>query len=310
MAPTAASTAEVIAAYGRHLLIEDASGSARLARPRGRELGIVCGDRVRCEELAGGETIATEILARRTVLRRSNQRGRPEALVANITQLAVIVAPLPKPDPFMVDRYLAAAEGAGIAGIVVLNKRDLPLPEPVLADLDAWRAAQYPVLQLSARDPASLAPLGELLAGATTALVGQSGVGKSSLIRALARQGHEAEVGELMRQEEGRHTTTAARLYECISGGRIVDSPGVRDFAPAIDDLAPRELGFRELAMFGAECRFPDCRHLQEPDCAVRAAADSGRMNARRYESYRRLRRLYEQLWERRPAAENARRPN
>jgi ribosome biogenesis GTPase / thiamine phosphate phosphatase len=166
------------------------------------------------------------------------------------------------------------------------------------------------VLQVSARDPRSLGPLRERLAGEVTALVGQSGVGKSSLIRALARPGHEVQIGELMRQQEGRHTTTAARQYVCTTGGRIVDSPGVRDFAPAIDDLSPPALGFIDVLRLAGGCRFLDCRHMQEPHCAVRAAVEAGLLDARRYESYRRLRRLYETLWEKRPPAEQAaRRP-
>jgi ribosome biogenesis GTPase len=308
MPGTADATAEVIATFGRQLLLEDGAGRALLARPRGRNLEIVCGDRVRCES-SGDVTIAIDVLPRRSVLRRSNARGRPEALVANLTQLAPILAPVPKPDPFIIDRYLAAAASAGIDALLVLNKQDLPLPVSLLADLDAWRAAGYEVLQLSARDPTSLAGLRQRLAGEVTALVGQSGVGKSSLIRALARAAHEVEVGELMRSEEGRHTTTAARLFECTTGGRIIDSPGVRDFAPAIDDLRPPALGFAEVQALSRACRFQDCRHMQEPQCAVRVAVERGLLDARRYESYRRLRRLYDELWQKRPAAEQARRP-
>lgn len=307
MPPTAGSTAEVIAAFGRHLLLEDA-GSVRLARPRGRKLEIVCGDRVRCEFTGGGETLVTGVEPRTSVLRRSNARGRPEALVANITCLAPILAPLPLPDPFLIDRYLAAAASAGVGALLVLNKQDLALPDSLQEDLAGWRAAGYEVLHVSAKAPDSLAGLRQRLKGQVTALVGQSGVGKSSLIRALARAGHEARIGELMRQEEGRHTTTAARLFECSSGGRIIDSPGVRDFAPAIDDLKPPSMGFAEIATLSPQCRFLDCRHMQEPRCAVRAAVEAGSLDARRYESYRRLRRLYEELWEKRPAAEIARR--
>lgn len=309
MPGTADATAEVIATFGRHLLLEDDSGRAVLARPRGRNLDIVCGDRVRCEHPAGGGSVVVEVLPRATVLRRSNARGRPESLVANLTQLAPILAPLPWPDPFIIDRYLAAAQSAGVGALLVLNKQDLPVEEALRSDVDAWRAAGYEVLQVSARHPESLAALRKRLAGEVTALVGQSGVGKSSLIRALARSGHEVEVGELMRQQEGRHTTTAARLYECTTGGRIIDSPGVRDFAPAIDDLRPPAMGFAEVQALAPGCRFLDCRHMQEPHCAVRAAVEDGRLDPRRYESYRRLRRLYEDLWARRPEAEQARRP-
>lgn len=298
---------KVIATFGRHLLLEEASGAAMLARPRGRNLEIVCGDWVRCEQSGDGENLAVEVLPRERVLRRSNARGRPEALLANLTQLAPILAPLPKPDPFIIDRYLAAAASAGIGALLVMNKCDLPLPDSLRADLEGWRAAGYEVLQVSAHDADSLALLRQQLAGQTTALVGQSGVGKSSLIRALARAGDEAQIGELMRQEEGRHTTTAARLFECLTGGHIMDSPGVRDFAPAIDDLRPPGLGFVEVQALAAQCRFLDCRHMQEPQCAVRAAVEDGRLDARRYESYRRLRRLYENLWALRPQSEQAR---
>jgi ribosome biogenesis GTPase len=132
-------------------------------------------------------------------------------------------------------------------------------------------------------------------AGQVAALVGQSGVGKSSLVRRLAPDA-EVEVGGLMREEEGRHTTTVSRLYELPGAGMLFDSPGVRDFAPAVDHLDRRHLGFVEVARLAGGCRFLDCRHMREPGCAVRQAVESGSMDARRYESYRRLRRLAEDL--------------
>jgi ribosome biogenesis GTPase len=127
------------------------------------------------------------------------------------------------------------------------------------------------------------------------ALVGQSGVGKSSLVSALV-PGLQIEIGELVRAEEGRHTTTAARLYELPQGAALIDSPGVRDFAPAVDALDERSLGFVEVERLAPGCRFADCRHMREPACAVQAAAQRGQMHPRRYESYRRLRRLREEL--------------
>jgi ribosome biogenesis GTPase len=99
-----------------------------------------------------------------------------------------------------------------------------------------------------------------------------------------------------MREEEGRHTTTVSRLYDLPGGGKLIDSPGVRDFAPAVDHLDPRHLGFLEVARLAPGCRFLDCRHMREPGCAVRQGVESGSMDARRYESYRRLRRLAEEL--------------
>jgi len=299
---------EVIATFGRHLLVRDGSGDARMARPHGRSHEIVCGDRVRCEEM-GGETVVTGVLPRDTVLRRTSLRAKSEALAANLTQLAIVVAPMPAPDLFVVDRFISAAECAGLAVLIVCNKSELPEHAALRELLQPYVALGYALCEISAAravdEPATLAPLRAALAGHTTVFAGQSGVGKSSLSRHLTEDPAEIAVGALIKDEEGRHTTTASRLY-AVDGGRIIDSPGVRDFAPAIDDLEPSTLGFREVAQLAPGCRFLDCRHLQEPHCAVRGAVETGRMDARRYESYRRLRRLYDQLWERRPAAERA----
>jgi ribosome biogenesis GTPase / thiamine phosphate phosphatase len=296
--------AEVIATYGRHLLLRDAEGREYKARPFGRQLAIVCGDRVECD-FQGTDMLATATLPRTTFLRRSTLRGRSEPLAANLTQLAVVVAPVPAPDLFMLDRYLSAAECAGIRAIIVLNKSDLPEAPALRTALAHYEAVGYPVLQVSATS-SDAPPLQQALRNATTMLVGQSGVGKSSLTQLLTSEATDIAVGELMREEEGRHTTTASRLYDCEGGGRMMDSPGVRDFAPAIDDLSAPALGFREVEQLAPGCRFQDCRHMQEPSCAVRTAVEAGGMNARRYESYRRLRRLYDELWQQRPERERA----
>ncbi|MGC4028088.1 MAG: ribosome small subunit-dependent GTPase A [Steroidobacteraceae bacterium] len=301
---------EVIATFGRFLLVRDRAHGPQLARPRGRNLDIVCGDFVICErEASSDELLVAGVLPRRTVLRRSNLRGRSEALAANLSLLIIVIAPVPVPDFFLVDRYLCAAACAGLEALIVMNKSDLALPQDMEAELEGYTRIGYRVLRVATRGPDSLDPLRAALAGHTAALVGQSGVGKSSLIRHLALDADDVTVGALMRAEEGRHTTTAARLYDCSHGGRIMDSPGVRDYAPAIDDLDAATLGFHDVDQLATGCRFLDCRHMQEPQCAVREAVSSGRISQRRYESYRRLRRLYETLWSRRPATEQARRP-
>jgi ribosome biogenesis GTPase len=299
--------AEVIATYGRHLLLRDAAGLQRMARPMGRQLEIVCGDRVECRD-KGDELLVESILARDSFLRRSTLKGRSEPLAANLSQLAVIVAPVPAPDLFLVDRYLCAAACAPMHAVIVLNKSDLADATDIRQELNQYAALGYEVLRVSATEdaPANLAPLHAALRGQTTILVGQSGVGKSSLTRLCTSDASDITIGGLMREEEGRHTTTASRLYDCDGGGRIIDSPGVRDFAPAIDDLERSTLGFREVSELAPKCRFLDCSHMKEPHCAVRSAVDTGSMHSRRYESYRRLRRLYDELWEKRPERERA----
>ena len=290
-------TGRVIAAFGRQVLVRTTTGEQLRARPFGRALIIVCGDQVRCRIDAHHEEVhVIEVLPRRTALYRANARGATEPVVANLTQLLVVLATLPVPDFFVVDRYLAAATDAGVTATLVVNKSDLGLDERLSAELDVYAQAGYASVHTSADSGAGLDALRAALApGAIAALVGQSGVGKSSLVQVLVPQA-EVAIGELVREEDGRHTTTAARLFDLPHGAALIDSPGVRDFAPAVNALDERSLGFTEVRRLAVGCRFADCRHLREPGCAVRVAAESGAMSARRYESYRRLRRLYEEL--------------
>jgi ribosome biogenesis GTPase / thiamine phosphate phosphatase len=288
--------ARVTAVFGRDLLVRDAAGTEHRARVRGRRLIVVCGDDVACESDARhGEVNVVEARPRRTALYRSNTRGEAEPVVANVSRLFVVLAPKPLPDLFVVDRYVAAATSASIQATLVLNKRDLPMEDALKAELDAYAAAGYATIACSARAGDGIDALIEASANAVAALVGQSGVGKSSLIRRLIPEAA-VEIGELMREDEGRHTTTTSRMFDLPRGGHLIDSPGVRDFAPAIERLDARDMGFSEVARLAPGCRFQDCQHMREPSCAVQSAAESGAMHPRRYESYRRLRRLYDEL--------------
>ncbi len=291
----------VTAAFGRHLLVRNVAGEELKARPFGRGLSVVCGDRVRCRmdgsPSAQGETHVLEVLPRSSCLYRSNARGGPEPVVANLSLLMIVIAPNPAPDLFVVDRYLSAALSAGVPATLLVNKRELGITPELSTELDAYQSAGYDSVACSARSDEGIGTLLDLCSGKTATLVGQSGVGKSSLVRRLVPHAN-VEVGDLVRDQEGRHTTTASRLFDLPHGGHLIDSPGVRDFAPAIDMLDPTHLGFIEVARLAPGCRFHDCRHMREPACAVRTAAESGAPSARRYESYRRLRRLHEELIE------------
>ncbi len=286
----------VTAAFGRHVLIRDASGEELKARPFGRGLAIVCGDKVRCRrDPRSSEVHVLELLPRSSALYRSSARGGAEPVVANLSLLMIVIAPKPVPDLFVVDRYLSAALSGAIPATLVLNKRELGIEAELRTDLDAFVAAGYDSVECSARGNEGIDALLDLCSGKVATLVGQSGVGKSSLVHRLVPHA-KVEVGELVREEEGRHTTTASRLFDLPRGGHLIDSPGVRDFAPAVDKLDAAHLGFIEVAKLAPGCRFNDCRHMREPACAVRAAVESGALSARRYESYRRLRRLQEEL--------------
>jgi ribosome biogenesis GTPase len=289
--------ARVVATSGRHMTVRAADGRLLRARPFGRSLTVVCGDQVQCRaDPRHDELHVVAVLPRRSALYRANVRGASEPVVANLDALLVVLAPLPAPDLFVVDRYLAAAASAHIAPTLVVNKEELGIDAALGAELAAYAAAGYAAVRCSATTGANLAALlAAIPAGAAAALVGQSGVGKSSLVAQLL-PGEQVAIGELVREEEGRHTTTASRLFELPGQRALIDSPGVRDFAPAIDRLDARSLGFVEVERLAPGCRFHDCRHMREPNCAVRAAVDAGTLHPRRYESYRRLRMLFEKL--------------
>jgi ribosome biogenesis GTPase / thiamine phosphate phosphatase len=286
----------VVASYGKRLIVEDSLGLRAPAFVGRRGLRLVCGDRVRWVASGDGGNVAVlEVLPRDTELSRPDSRGRVEVLAANIDQVVVVCAPEPTPDPFIIDRYLAAAEVMGAKALVAWNKADLPAAGAV-QDLAEFRAVGYPVLRVSALAQEGLAALRGELADYCSILVGQSGVGKSSLLNALVPGIDIATAQVSTATGEGRHRTTATSLYALPGGGTLLDSPGVRDFAPALADPRLAASGFREIVAASRHCRFANCRHMQEPGCAVKEGVEAGAVHPRRYESYRRLLRLTEDL--------------
>jgi ribosome biogenesis GTPase len=286
----------VVSAHGRRVIVEDAAGNSQACRLYGRRLQLVCGDRVRWvpEDAEGATGLVVGVEPRTTELARISSSGAGEVIVANLDQLVAVIAPVPVPDFSICDRYLAAAEWAGLSAAIALNKSDLPdaAASSLDAELDTYRALGYPAVRTSKHEAQGIDALERLLRGRVSVLVGQSGVGKSSLINRLV-PGVEAAVQEISRaSEEGRHTTTASALYHLPGGGELMDSPGVRDYAPPLP--APRDVasGFRELAAATLDCRFPDCRHAGEPGCSVETLVESGAISARRLASYRQLLRL------------------
>lgn len=284
----------VLASYGRGVLVQ-AGDAALSCALKGRKQRIVCGDRVSWVSGSSGGAVES-VEPRRNLFERIDARGRAEPVASNIDRVAIVVSPEPATDWFLVDRYWAAARLKDIDALLIANKSDLGSGE-LEAELAAYRALGLACPEVCALSGAGMTALRAALEGGATLLVGQSGVGKSSLVNALVPDAA-AQTAELTRDEEGRHTTTTARLYRLHSGSEsaVIDGPGVRDFAPPASVARAAERGFTEIHRFSAGCRFSDCRHLEEPDCAVRSAVLAHQVTPRRYESYRRLHRLYDKL--------------
>lgn len=281
----------VVTRFGSQMLVRDDAGGIHRCTARRRLEQAVCNDRVEWHRDPQGHGIATRILPRRNLLERMDPRSRQQKRVAaNLDRVAVVIAPDPEPNWSLVDRCLAAIERLPARGMVVLNKRDLLQDGPPPAPLSEYRDLGYAVLAVSTVEATGLEALRSALAQGTGILVGQSGVGKSSLVKALLPD-LEIRIGALsaMGGEGGRHTTTNATLYRLDSGGDLIDSPGVRDFTPPPASAREVLAGFVELRELASGCRFHDCTHTVEPGCAVRAALDQGRVSPRRYASYRAL---------------------
>jgi ribosome biogenesis GTPase len=284
----------VLASFGRGVLVDSGSGPFHCAL-KGRKLRIVCGDRVAWTNSPehGGPAVDS-VEPRRNLLERIDARGRAEPVAANIDRLAIVLAPAPAADWFLADRYWAAARLKDLGALLIVNKSDLG-DDSVREGLAIYRGLDLPCVEVSALEGRGLDELRAALGTGTSFLVGQSGVGKSSLVNALAPEAA-ARTSVLTGDDEGRHTTTTARRYRMAADAALVDAPGVRDFAPPATLARAAELGFVEIHRFAAQCRFNDCRHLEEPGCAVLAAVLDRRIAGRRHESYRRLFRLYQKL--------------
>ena len=285
----------IVAAHGRHHVVKSDAGERLVCFTRGKKSVAACGDRVDVQRTGIGQGVLVAIQARTSLMSRSDG-FRTKLVAANVTQVLIIVATAPPFSEDLLGRTLVAAETLAIPARIVLNKTDLIEGlAAARARLAPYRALAYPVDEISLRTArgAAHASLIAHLAGHTTLLVGQSGMGKSSLLNLLVPDAQAAtrEISEAL--QTGKHTTTDARLYDLpalhdVDGapgaaGSVIDTPGFQEFGLA--HLSPGEIerAFPELRPFLGQCRFYNCSHLAEPGCAVREAVQRGNVRERRY---------------------------
>ena len=279
-------TGTIVAAHGRQYRVELSDGTALLCFTRGKKSEAACGDRVTVQR-SGDQGVIDAIETRRSLLYRSNA-FKEKLIAANVTQIVVVVATEPSFSDELVTRCLAAAESQDLQALIVLNKIDLAERAPAARDaLRPFAKLGYRIIELSAKCGAEA--LRPLLARQTSVLVGQSGMGKSTLTNALIPEANARtrEISESL--DSGKHTTTHATLYHLDAESMLIDSPGLQEFGLGHLSAGEIEHAFIELRPLLGQCRFRNCRHDREPDCAVRSAVEAGQVDARRYAAFRAL---------------------
>ena len=281
----------VISHHGGKIVVESFDGSLHICAVKSNIGIIVCGDTAVYEQIKETEFRVLAIQPRHNLLQRIDGFGHLKSVAANLSQLLICLAVKPAPNLFLLDQYLLSAEQQNIDVVIVLNKADI-LPEG-LADPFSLKAIYeplgYKVLLASVKTVNGMESLRTLLDNNTSVLSGVSGVGKSSITKALLPE-IDVKICEISEaNEEGRHTTRTSRLYHLPNNGHLIDTPGVRGFNPVLDDKIPVSAGFREINRLSEHCRFANCRHINEPKCAVVEAMLQNDITDSRYQHYLRL---------------------
>lgn len=294
----------ITAAFGRQYYVTGDDGSTLVCVLRGKRSDATVGDRVDYIATGGGVGAIDRILARRTLLQRSDRR-RVKLFAANLSQVAIVVAPDPPASEELLVRALIAAHEADLAAALILNKADLLAVEPshgerapgeapptgVAQRTDLYESLGVPVFRVSAGHDrhATRSALLPWLRDQTTLLIGQSGMGKSTLINTLVPDAAMATQTISAALATGRHTTTFAKSFPLTEGGTIIDSPGFQEFGLAHLSLSQVQAALPDFEPYLGQCRFYNCTHRAEPGCAVRSAVEAGRIDSRRYALYTHL---------------------
>ena len=273
----------VTAAYGKRYGVELDDGRQISCVTRGKKNDLACGDIVSIKLTDTHEGVVEHFQPRTSLLFRSNAY-KTKMLAANVTQVVIVLATQPSFYEGLLNRCLVSAEAAQIKALIVLNKCDLASNDDALRSLELYQGLGYQVQPLSAKQ--DISPLRQWLKGHTSVLVGQSGMGKSTIVNALLPDldVRTQEVSTVL--DSGKHTTTAAHLYHLDDNSHLIDSPGLQEFGLhhlGIEDL---EKAFIEFRPYLGKCRFNNCKHLKEPDCAVMSALAAGQIHPQRLAYY------------------------
>ena len=284
--------AQVVTSYGSHGVVRTEDKTLLECRYRRRLGRPLCGDHIlTIPDYAVNQASLEKILPRHSCFYRGDARLRKHAVAANLDQVVIVVCPYPEPPFHLLDRYLVAVENLNLEALLIFNKADLMAAHPKVSErmqtqFDYLHSLGYPVLETSCKSNTGTDELKQALHNKCSILVGQSGVGKSSLVNTIFPERELQTRAVSNATQKGTHTTTATTLYYLPEGGQIIDSPGVWEFGlwkmPAIE----LEQGFIEFRQWSPECRFSNCLHTHEPDCGVKNALAAGKLPEPRYKAY------------------------
>lgn len=284
----AAQEGTLIVRHGAKAWVENEHKQLFLCALRQNLPSPVAGDRVIFRSAGGDQGVITALQPRKTLINRFDANQELKPLAANVDQMIIVIAVKPEPSYDIIDRYLVAAHALELTPVIVCNKIDFP-HETVTPIIQFYETLGYPVILTSTVKSQGLSELTRQLATHTSIFVGQSGVGKSSLIQALVPEAMIA-IGDISETTElGKHTTTAARLYHFSGGGDFIDSPGVRRFNLWPMTKAEIFRGFIEFRPYEGRCKFRNCEHTHEPGCALQEAVKNKEISAARLNSFHHL---------------------
>jgi ribosome biogenesis GTPase len=280
--------AHVIARQGKTFIVEDEHGEQHACHARSKSVDAMCGDNVECEKKDQSKDVIEKICERRNQITRIDNFKLEKTIAANIDHMIVVIAAAPTFSTSLIDKYLACALLNDCKATLVINKAEMLNDNHVdISKLEnTYKDLVENFIIVSAKLGYGIQTLREALSNETSILVGQSGVGKSSLINRLLNNNN-IRVGELSENiQQGKHTTTNAFAHSINDSGRLIDSPGVRTFMPIFKEVKQVMLGYREFLPYLGDCKFSDCKHINEPQCAIKTAVEKNIIQSERYQSY------------------------
>jgi len=292
-------TARVISHHGRQLYAETENLEKIKCKIRQNLGDIACGDYVLVQQTldASGQEknhhcVVVAVKNRTNLLLKTGFADAIKPVAANIDQLVIVTSVKPEANPYLIDRYLTAAENLPAKALIIINKIDLidiATKSMVEKLSELYQTMGYPVINTSVKQNIGIDDVSTALSNNTSILVGLSGVGKSSIVKAILPK-EEIKIGETSAATgEGKHTTTVSAFYHLKNNGIIIDSPGVRDFTPSNKSLDEIAFGFKDIRQFNASCKFTNCSHKNEPGCAMKQAVANGELNKQRFNNYLRM---------------------